>query len=120
MARINVEDLVRAAEEKYDFWEVDFGDDGVVRFGNPMRLGREAREGVFGAFGDLGKLHEGKVDEVEGDVVDVCRRLFKHSCIQGDAELLFKLVGEDTALWGEVLGAYFEAVKLGEALRSAE
>jgi len=119
---VSVDDLVRGADEKYDFWEVDFGHEGLVRFGNPMRLAREAREGVAEAFQDLGKLEAGgdEAGSVEGDVVDVCRRLFRHACIQGDWGLLARLCGEDAALWSEVLIAYMQAVKLGEASPSVD
>lgn len=112
--KINFDNIVSAADQKYDKLELDIpnpdGSREHVVFGNPARLPKEKRDEFRLAVEQMGEDTDDS-DEASARI----KRLLNAVIIEGTTDKLFEIIGDDQALLSEVLTSYFEALKVGEA-----
>lgn len=126
--RISFDKIKNAADAKFGSLTLEIGGEEVI-FANPARLGEEKRK----EFAEAADALSGSVDEdgenpeeteeaeearSSAEVIGQVQHLLSIACSTGNAELVFEALGEDQALWMEVVSTYFEALKVGEASAS--
>ena len=110
MATVVTLDSIReAAEKKYGSYDIDLGEDGVVRLLNPLRLSEGARN-------RLAALEE---QEDEGDTDNVAERLQETVRIIAEspeqAAKLIEAVNGDLGVLATIIEQYGDAAEVGEA-----
>lgn len=117
--KINFDTIVSATDQKYDKLEIEVptpgGDSEIVVFSNPARLKKEQRE-EFQKF--VKEISEDSEENSDKDALAALQGILRSACSTGNADLLFDIIGDDQALWSELVTSYFEAVKVGEASAS--
>lgn len=117
--KINFDTIVSATEQKYDKLEIDVtnekGETELVVFSNPARLKKEQRED-FQKY--VKQISEDSEENSDKDALSALQGILRSTCSTGNADVLFNIIGDDQALWSELVTSYFEAVKVGEASAS--
>ena len=108
MAGMQLDDIRRAADEKYGPYVIEGVEGGPVTLLNPIRLSKEKRANLTG----LQRVQEDPAADHDRLLRDMVRIVAEST---SDAERLLEEIGDDNAVLAELLNAYGRAVQPGEA-----
>lgn len=114
---ITLDSIRESLDNKYGAVEVDMGTSSV-QLRNALRLSKEERQKLMHVFDDV--KSDDNDDEFDEDVtLDSMREMIRLvSDTKEGAEELISALGEDLAMFVEVMGEYTKDQKLGEASAS--
>jgi hypothetical protein len=117
MPKINLSDIVSAADEKYGDYEIHLPGGEVILFVPAMRLSKEKRSALAAAL-DIPARIEANNDD---DLYDIYKDAFRISeKVPGNYDKLAAAVGDDPAVWLDLFLNFNEEMQSGEASRSQD
>lgn len=117
MPKLNLSDLVEAADKKYGDFEVHLPSGEVILFTPAMRMDKERRHKLADAMNIPARADADNGD----DLYDVYKDAFRISeKVAGNFDKLAAAVGDDPAVWQALFMEFNEETVLGEASPSAE
>lgn len=112
MPKINLADIVDAADKKYTDFEVHLPGGEVILFTPAMRMVKESRSKLADALNIPARIEANNGD----DLYDLYRDAFKISeKVAGNYDKLAAAVGDDPAVWQELFLNFNEETLTGEA-----
>lgn len=111
MPSIKLSDIQHAADKKFGDFEIHLPDETIVSFAPALRLPKASRKELAAAL-DIEKRAE--VDNGD-DLYDLYKDIFRISARQADGfKKLEKVVGDDPAVWQELVAEFMEDSQAGE------
>lgn len=115
---LKLDHLQKAAKAKYADYVIPNSDGEDLVFENPMRRNRESRRKLAALF-DLESMEARAAAEPDLDLYDLYREAFQLAAKKDTYfEQLDAAVGDNPALWEELIVDYREACQPGEAVPS--
>lgn len=112
MPSIKLSDIQSAADKKYGDFEIHLPDGEIVSFMPALRLPKENRKQLAKAL-DIETRAKVANDD---DLYDVYKDIFRVSARQANAfAKLEKVVGDDPAIWEELVNEFMSESQPGEA-----
>lgn len=120
MSALKLDDLRKAAEQKYPDFEIEAEDGKILGFKPVFRLPKAKRRLVAAAFDLKARIEalgdENEVDQPELFVSVISDAMKAAERTEGDFDALAEWAGtEDLGIWLFVFTSYSEATDLGEA-----
>jgi tail assembly protein len=109
MSRVTLDEIRRAAEQRYGDFDVALPDGTTVTLRSPLRLSREDRQ----LLGDVGQLAD------VGDVEAITEALKIAAKTPAQGERLLAAIGGDLTVAAVLFEQWAQAVSVGEASASA-
>jgi len=111
MPSIKLSDIKEAADKKYGDFEIHLPDNEIVSFAPALRLPKESRKKLAAALNIEARAEADNGD----DIYDVYKDIFRVSARQAGAfEKLEKVVGDDPAIWEELVNEFMQETQPGE------
>ena len=120
MPTFTLADIQKIADDRYGDYVIPVEGEEALRFRNPMRLPREARQKLGNLFNTEKMLARAEADETL-DIYDLYREAFELAASKpAHYKTLATAVGDDPATWTLLFEEFGQATAVGEASPSAE
>lgn len=123
--KLTLDDINKAADEKYESLEIEDADGQTVKLRNPLRLPKFERDALLALAKD--EDNESKDEKDKDDEVDEAKTLARFKellLIPADhkkvLEGIFEVWGDDLSIYMTVVDMYMKGVQAGEASPSQD
>lgn len=117
MPKITLDSIREAVNAKYDATEIELSPDCIVKLRNPLRLPKEERKALVAKFDSF--KGDGKKEVSDEDQVKLLSEVLTIAAEdKALVNILIETLGDDLALYAEVLETYVGGVQVGEASAS--